>query len=262
MTRPIVQTGSYGDNIGEIVLTVDPSTHEVLSHTATNVPRTTVADNELASTFPRVAKVQAIVQEAIVAANEVGSQAKGSITADITTAFAGGSYVNGVYTGSGPNPTTGRDDRSKESTLGNLVADSLLESLADPARGGAQIGVVNSGGLRAELLYAGDEDPQTPDGPGVVTYAEANGVLPFVNNLWTTTLTGTQVKTMLEQQWQTNPTVRLPARTSLGHFEAASTPARSTPPRRVRRILHLHRRIDRPGRRLSDRHLLVPHHRW
>ena len=45
--------------------------------------------------------------------------------------------------------------------------------------------VVNPGGLRAEI-DAGD-----------ITYAEANGVLPFLNNLWTTSLTGAQFKTML-----------------------------------------------------------------
>lgn len=205
LTRPIVQTGSYGENIGEMVLTVDPATGEVTSHTAVNVQRTMTSDSDLTTTYPRVAEVQSIVQAAIAAADVVGSQAVGSVTSDITTAFSGGSYVNGVYTGSGPNPTTGRDDRSKESTLGNLVANSLRDSLDDPARGGAQIGVVNPGGLRADLLYAGDSDPNTPDGPGVVTYAEANAVLPFVNNLWTTTLTGAQFTSMLEQQWQTNP---------------------------------------------------------
>ena len=29
-------------------------------------------------------------------------------------------------------------------------------------------------------------------------------MLPFVNNLWTATLTGAQFKTLLEQQWQTD----------------------------------------------------------
>jgi 5'-nucleotidase len=62
---------------------------------------------------------------------------------------------------------------------------------------------VNPGGLRAELLYAPD---------GTITYAEANAVLPFVNNLWTTTLTGEQVVTMLEQQWQTNADGTIPSR--------------------------------------------------
>ena len=36
-------------------------------------------------------------------------------------------------------------------------------------------------------------------------------MLPFVNNLWTTTLTGAQFKTMLEQQWQTLPDGTIPS---------------------------------------------------
>ncbi|HMO11362.1 MAG TPA: 5'-nucleotidase C-terminal domain-containing protein, partial [Actinotalea sp.] len=202
-TRPVLQTGSYGEFIGRVNLTYDPSTDTVVTASATNVARTTVADATLVSTYPRAAEVKRIVDAALAYAAEVGSQPIGSVTADITTAYAGGSYVDGVYRGPGPLPTTGRDDRAKESSLGSLVADALLETLAAPGRGGAQIGVVNPGGLRSELFYAPD---------GVITYGEANSVLPFVNNLWTTTLTGAQVTTMLEQQWQTNPDGTIPSR--------------------------------------------------
>jgi len=202
-TRPVVQTGSYGEHLGKVVLTYDPATDEVTAATAENVARTTVEDAELVATYPRVAEVDRIVAAALAYADEVGSRPVGSVTADVTTAFSGGSYVDGVYVGSDPGTTTGRDDRSRESALGSLVADALLETLSAPERGGAQIGVVNPGGLRAELLHAPD---------GTITYAEANAVLPFVNNLWTTTLTGAQVVTMLEQQWQTNPDGTVPSR--------------------------------------------------
>jgi 5'-nucleotidase len=176
-TRPILQTGSYGEFVGQITLTVDSSTGDVQSYTARNVPRTTDTDATLVSTFPRVAAVKTIVDAALAQAAVIGNQPVGSVTQDITTAFSG----------------TTRDDRASESTLGNLVADSLRASLSPAERGGAQIGVVNPGGLRNELYYAPD---------GVVTFAEANAVLPFVNDLWTTTLTGAQFKAMLEQQWQ------------------------------------------------------------
>ncbi|WP_419672775.1 ExeM/NucH family extracellular endonuclease [Agromyces seonyuensis] len=202
-TRPIVQTGSYGEFIGKVVLTYDPETDEVTAHSQSNVARTTTADATLIATYPRVAAVNSIVTAAIAAADVVGRQPVGSVTADITTAFAGGSYVNGKYTGSGPTPTTGRDDRAKESALGDLVADALLDTLDTEQYGSAEIGVVNPGGLRSELLYSPD---------GVITYAEANAVLPFVNNLWTTTLTGAQFTTMLEQQWQTNADGTIPSR--------------------------------------------------
>ncbi|MFD4990638.1 ExeM/NucH family extracellular endonuclease [Cellulosimicrobium cellulans] len=204
-TRPIVQTGSYGEFIGHVSLTVDTETHEVTAYTAENVARTTTDDATLVATYPRVAEVKTIVDAALKQADVIGAQPVGEVTADITTAFAGGSYTGpgGTYVGSGPNPTSGRDDRGSESTLGNLVADSLLATLADPARGGADFGVVNPGGLRNELFHNGD---------GVITYAEANAVLPFVNNLWTVTLTGEQVVEMLEQQWQTNPDGTRPSR--------------------------------------------------
>ncbi|WP_263120649.1 ExeM/NucH family extracellular endonuclease [Cellulomonas fimi] len=211
-TRPIVQTGSYGENIGKVSLTYDPATGAVSALAGSNVARLAPAagqtqdafDDQLAATYPRVAEVQQIVDAALAAADEIGRQPVGSVTADITTAFAGGSYGADGYVGPDPaTPTAGRDDRSKESTLGNLVADALLDSLSDADRGGAQIGVVNPGGLRSELLYAPD---------GTITYAEANAVLPFVNNLWTTTLTGAQVETMLEQQWQTNADGTVPSR--------------------------------------------------
>lgn len=186
-TRPIVQTGNYGENIGQVVLTVDAATGEVASYTAANVARSTASEDDLVAAYPRAAQVKEIVDRALADAAAVGEQPVGAVTADITTAFAGGSVVDGVYAGGT------RDDRASQSTLGNLVADSLVESLSDPARGGAEIGVVNPGGLRSELLYGAD---------GVITYAEANAVLPFVNNLWTTTLTGAQFREALEQQWQ------------------------------------------------------------
>ncbi|WP_348788755.1 ExeM/NucH family extracellular endonuclease [Leifsonia sp. NPDC080035] len=186
-TRPIVQTGSYGENIGQITLTVDGDTKKVTGHTDRNVARTTDSDASLVAAYPRVAQVKTIVDKALAAADVIGSQKVGSVTADITTA-----YLNGA-----------RDDRMSESTLGNLVADSLLSTLSPSDKGGAEIGVVNPGGLRSELLYGTD---------GTVTYAQANAVLPFVNNLWTTTLTGAQFKEALEQQWQRNADGTVPSR--------------------------------------------------
>ena len=42
-TRPIVQTGSYGENVGQIQLTVDTATKNVTAYKAGNVKRTTDA---------------------------------------------------------------------------------------------------------------------------------------------------------------------------------------------------------------------------
>lgn len=187
-TRPVVQTGEYGTNIGVVSLTLDDTTG-VIDYSQTSaslVQRGATADTV---TYPRVAAVDTIVQEALAEAAVIGNEVKGSVAADITTAFSGGGY-----TGPGNTYVGGtRDDRGSESTLGDLVANALRDTLAPDNLGAAEIGVVNPGGLRAELLYAPD---------GSVTFAEANAVLPFVNNLWTVTLTGAEFKTLLEQQWQ------------------------------------------------------------
>ena len=79
--------------------------------------------------------------DALAYAATIGNIPVGSVSANVTTAFGGGSYVNGVYAGGT------RDDRASESTLGDLVANALRDGL--PAdMGTADIGIVNPGGLR------------------------------------------------------------------------------------------------------------------
>ncbi|WP_205834199.1 ExeM/NucH family extracellular endonuclease [Crystallibacter degradans] len=214
-TRPIVQTGQYGENVGQIQLSVTEgeengeATFDVTSYEMALEPRKAIPDDdaanadelnkalddELANTYPRVAEVRTIVVAALAEAEVVGARPVGSVTGDITTAF--------TPDGEDEDTLPERDDRASESTLGNLVADSLMETLSAEGLGGAEIGVVNPGGLRSELYYAPD---------GTITSAEANAVLPFVNNLWTTTLTGAQFKTLLEQQWQLDADGNVPSR--------------------------------------------------
>ena len=80
------------------------------------------------------------------------------------------------------------------SVIGNFVAD--VHKWAT----GADIAMMNPGGLRANLTYAanGEGDPD-----GNVTFREAATVQPFANTLVTLNLTGAQVKAVLEEQWQT-----------------------------------------------------------
>ncbi|WP_205687376.1 bifunctional metallophosphatase/5'-nucleotidase [Cellulomonas endophytica] len=200
-TRPVLQTGQYGENVGVVEVAFDLETGTVVQSSARNQPVDgTVAP---AAPTPALVEAQAVVDAALAEAEVVGSQVVGEVTADITTAFRDGTVVDGVYTGG-----TG-GDRSKESTLGHLVADALLDVLADEERGGAEITLVNPGGLRSELLR---DVPFGDEAAGDVTYAEANAVLPFVNNLWTTDLTGAQLVEVLEQQWQTNADGTVPTR--------------------------------------------------
>ena len=191
MTRPVLQTGSYGENIGQIVLEYDFASGDTTTVVNQNVARATTADADLVAAYPRVAEVETIVTAALAEAMVRGSVPVGSLTADISRAC----LVAGL--------TTCAENRAAPSALGTLVANSLRESLSSDLRGGAQIGIVNPGGMRTDLTVGDD---------GVITYADANAVLPFLNNLWTTTLTGAQFKIILEQQWQRTATGTVPSR--------------------------------------------------
>lgn len=183
-TRPVLQAGFYGGHVGRVTLEVDPETREVVGSTQENVPvRTSAAGADLSN--PVVAEVKRIVDAALAEAQIVGSQPVGTVTGDITTAYSGGV----------------RDDRQSESALGNRVGQFFKDAVTD--RGGADLGFMNPGGLRAELR----NDPPGQDGN--VTRAEANEVLPFANTLVTLSLTGEQVRRVLEQQWQPADSGRL-----------------------------------------------------
>lgn len=210
-TRPVLQTGSYGENIGQIVLTVDSATGEVEAYRQRNVAR--AATENLA--FPRVAEVKEITDAALAEAEEIGNQPVGEITADITTAYSGGR----------------RDDRAAESTLGGLVANALRDGVADFAD--PDLGLTNPGGLRADLLFDGDTESNPLDENGVVTFAEANAVLPFNNTVAIVEMTGAQIKEVLEQQWQTNADGTVPQRPylQLGMSDNVQVTADATRPR-------------------------------
>ncbi|MDR0959527.1 MAG: 5'-nucleotidase C-terminal domain-containing protein [Propionibacteriaceae bacterium] len=226
--RPIVQAASYGSAIGVIDLVIDPATMTVTSGTAQTI--TSMAAPEVGSAeeaaMLAIGNVQTIadhVAAAVETGQALGQQTVGKISDDITTSFKGGEWVSNGMSGSDHYyiyENTGsatRDDRANESTLGTLVADAFLNAADSDSSDAiiADIGIVNAGGgLRAELLYA-DSDGDGPDFDGNVTYAEANAVLPFANNLWTVTVTGAQLKTFLEQQWQTTETGERPSRAFL-----------------------------------------------
>lgn len=194
-TRPLLQTGNYGSNVGNIRLTVDPGTKKVLSYSMENVPQVTTSDADLITAYPVLAQVKQTVDAALAKAAVVGNQPVGSVTADITTALPRPAEPVTLP------PGTNRDDRTNESTLGDLVGNAMRDGVPSDM-GDPDIGIVNSGGLRSELLYAGDTSSNPANTDGVVTYAEANNVLPFVNNVWLGRISGASLKKVLEEQWQ------------------------------------------------------------
>jgi 2',3'-cyclic-nucleotide 2'-phosphodiesterase (5'-nucleotidase family) len=73
-----------------------------------------------------------------------------------------------------------------ESNLGDVATDAM-NWRADQLEGAVDFAFTNAGGIRADIL-AGD-----------ITYGEVVEAFPFQNVLTTTTLTGAQVKRVLEQ---------------------------------------------------------------
>lgn len=194
-TRPVVQTGSYGQNIGQVILEVDPETGDVDDYTATNVSTSTGLDIAALRSFnPATAAAYDIVLAAEQKAKEEGSVVTGRVASTISRAYVQGDYVDGKLQ-FGEKLT---EDRGSASPLGTLVSNMLRDQLADLPNA-PDFGVLNPGGLRADLLY----DAETE---GNVTVAEAMAVLPFNNELATVDLTGDQIYTMLEQQWQRSET--------------------------------------------------------
>lgn len=78
---------------------------------------------------------------------------------------------------------------------GDLIADSQLAATAAPEFGGAVVAFMNPGGVRnGGFRYSSY--------PSNVTYGDAFTVQPFGNSLVTMTLTGQQLKDLLEQQFR------------------------------------------------------------
>ncbi|HEY5758508.1 MAG TPA: bifunctional metallophosphatase/5'-nucleotidase [Steroidobacter sp.] len=79
---------------------------------------------------------------------------------------------------------TRAESSAGESSLGNLIAD------AQRVTTDADFAFMNPGGIRADL------------NAGEVTWGELFTIQPFGNDLVSLDLTGAQIKTLLEQQWQ------------------------------------------------------------
>jgi 5'-nucleotidase len=172
--RPVVSAGQYGERFSHLDLSVDPVTGGIVSLSAEVLP--------LAGAFAPDPEVAQIVADAVAVAQVKGAVSVGEITADFSRARQSGA--------------TFAENRGGESTLGNFVADVQQWATADA---GSDLALMNPGGLRADLVYAssGPGDPA-----GNVTFREAAGVQPFANTLVTLDLTGDQLRSVLEEQWQ------------------------------------------------------------
>jgi 5'-nucleotidase len=83
-----------------------------------------------------------------------------------------------------------KDADDGDSPAGELIADAQLAATRAPEKGGAQIAFLNSGGVRTDLV---------PRNDGSVTFGQVFATQPFGNSLVVKTLTGAQLRALLEQ---------------------------------------------------------------
>ena len=168
--RLVTSAGSYGTLVTDIDLEIDRSTRKIIAKKARNL----VVD-------PKGVKDPALttlVDRYAALSAPLENRVVGKLTRE----------VNAVVGLSG------------ESTLGNLIADAHLFGTASPDKGGAVIAFNNPGSLRAPII---------PDADGGVKYGELFKAQPFPNDLIIMTLTGKQIKNLLEQQFNSSDRTRL-----------------------------------------------------
>jgi len=213
-TKLLTSAESFGRLVTDIDLTIDRATGRVVRKSARNVVATRDVEKAPALT--------AIIDRYRPFAREIGGRPVGTISASLlrTTSSAG------------------------ESSLGDVVADSLLDATRDPASGGAEIAFMNPGGLRSDLEHP---DGAAGGAPSGVTYADAFTLLPFGNVVLVKTMTGDAVVALLEQQFDNpSPGRHTVLQVSRG-FRYAYDPARPVGRRVDRASMTVNGRPVRPG---------------
>jgi 5'-nucleotidase len=182
--RPFLLTsaGQYGTLLTDINLTIDAQAHKIVAKSANNVivqgegfvngAGMTVKPTDDFPVFPKDAAVDAIVSRYAAAVAPLAQRTVGRLTASLSHATVA----------------------SGESPLGNLIADAQLAATRSAKRGGAQIALMNPGGVRADLIV--------PAGGGNVSYGQLFRTQPFGNNLVVKGFTGNQLRALLEQQFK------------------------------------------------------------
>jgi 5'-nucleotidase len=161
--RLVTSGDKYGTLVTAIDLKLDQKTRDVVSARADNV---IVRSNSL----PKDARQTALIEAYDKASAPIANRRAGSITQTL-------SRVPGA---------------AGESALGDIIADAQLAATKAEGNGGAVIAFTNPGGIRTDIVRKED---------GAVTYAELFASQPFRNQLVTLSLTGGQIRNMLEQQW-------------------------------------------------------------
>jgi 5'-nucleotidase len=186
--RVIIQGTSYGRGISVVDLTLDAHTGKVVPALtrSINLPVMNEAtDPALRERFAAAlpADYAAVLRTArpdpAIAQQVAGYAALAAPKSDREVGMISGRY--------------GRSGSSTDSVAGRMVADAQLFATRAPDVGGAQIALTNEGGMRSDLECNG-----TP--PCHVTFGQVFTMQPFGNSLVVMSLTGAQLKTLLESQ--------------------------------------------------------------
>ena len=159
--RLLTSAGRNGYLVTDIRLTFDPVTRSMTRRSAINVP--------VKPTQGADDGVATLVAKYAAAAAPAAARAVGKLK--------GNAPYSEMY---------------DESPASNLIADAQLAATRSKDRGSADISFINSTGVRTSI---------TPAPDGTVTYGQIFATQPFGNNLVVKSLTGAQLKALLEQQF-------------------------------------------------------------
>ncbi|MEU4683662.1 bifunctional metallophosphatase/5'-nucleotidase [Streptomyces xinghaiensis] len=166
--RTVTSAASFGKLYTDTTLTYDRRTRDIVRTGVSSANHVVRRDQ------PKAADMTALIERWNTIAAPVANRPVGHIATDIP----------------------GRGAGTPELPLGDLIADAQLEAMAPADKGGAELALMNPGGIRSDLAYAASGS----EGDGVVTYGEAFTVQPFTNMLTAVDLTGEQLLTALRQQ--------------------------------------------------------------
>jgi 5'-nucleotidase len=199
--RPVMQATAYGRGVSVVDLALDPRSRDVdrARTSSRNLPvlntRTEAAQRQAvlaAEPTPWRQVLEEARPDPGVAARVVAYARVVAPLAQRPVGWIRGSFVRGGVA---------------DSAAGRLVADAQLAATGTPSTGGAEAALVNPGGIRADL-------PCHTTPPCPVTYGDLVAMQPFNDTLVLLTLSGRELKELLESQQppqRTRPTLLIPS---------------------------------------------------
>lgn len=175
----LTSAGQYGTLITDIKVELDGKTGDVIKKDAKQVPvqseaytsgTTTVSLTDLYQKFSKTPSIEAILDKYRQAVTTISSRVVGTATAVVSRTQV----------------------ESGESPLGIMIADAQQAAALKASNQGSDFTLMNPGGVRADLLINSSNQ---------ITFGDVFAVQPFGNSIVTLSLTGKQIRDVIEQQW-------------------------------------------------------------